>query len=84
MYSPWGPGFVMFCIIAGCATVVAKHYFRSRANGGGFGREDMVSRAEHEASLEQIGRLEERVRVLERIVTSKRDRLARELSELED
>jgi hypothetical protein len=84
MYGPWGPGFVVIIVLAGCATVILKHYFRARAREAQHPREDMVSRAEFEACKDKMDQMEERMRVLERIVTNKRDRLARELSELED
>jgi len=79
-----GPGFIIVIVLAGCATIILKHYFRARAREAETGRQDMVSQAEFAACRKEMARLEERVRVLERIVTSKRDRLARELSELED
>jgi hypothetical protein len=83
-HGPSGPGFVIFIIVAVCATIIMKHYFRSRAGQAQFRREDMVSRAEFDACRDKMEKMEERMRVLERIVTSRRDRLARELSELED
>jgi|GEM_PF-3890935 len=84
MYGPTGPGFVVILVLAGCATIILKHYFRARAREGDFRRDDMVSKAEFRAVVEKMDKMEERMRVLERIVTNRRDRLARELSELED
>jgi hypothetical protein len=56
-----------------------KHYFRARAKQADFRRDDMVSRAEFDACRDKM---EDRIRVLERIVTDRGERLFREIDEL--
>lgn len=68
--------FFVVCIVAiACATAVLSDYFKAKA-----------ARAREEDSssetLEQLAAMEERIRVLERIVTEKRFDLKREIDGL--
>lgn len=67
--------FFVVCIVAiGCATAVLSDYFKSRA-----------SKEKHRASdeaLAHLDALEERIRVLERIVTEKKIDLRQEIDRL--
>ena len=49
---------------------------------GGQGKDPSYSKKEMKPYLEKIDALEERIRVLERIVTDKSERLAREIDDL--
>ena len=67
--------FFVVCIVAiGCATAVLTEYFKSKAK-----REKQSVGAD---TMAQIDALEERIRVLERIVTQKRFDLRQEIDEL--
>ena len=67
--------FFIFCIVAiACATGVLREYFKSRS-----ARE---KRGLSDDTLSQIDALEERIRVLERIVTEHRFDLKREIERL--
>ena len=67
--------FFVLCIVAiGCATAVLSDYFKSKAT-----REK--NRVSNE-TMAQIDALEERIRVLERIVTENRFDLKREIERL--
>lgn len=67
--------FFVLCIVAiACATAVLSDYFKSRA-----------AREKHQANDETLGHLEaleERIRVLERIVTERKVDLKREIDRL--
>lgn len=80
----WG-GFYTLAIMSIIAVmVIFKHYFRAKGRGAQFGPQDTVSSADLKPLLDQMERMEKRMRVLERIVTDKSHRLHEELSELED
>jgi ribosome-binding protein aMBF1 (putative translation factor) len=67
--------FFIFCIVAlACATAVFREYFKARAVREKRGMSD--------ETLAQIDALEERIRVLERIVTENRFDLTREIERL--
>lgn len=66
--------FFVFCIVVvACATGVLREYFKARSV-----REDRAS----DDTLAQIDALEERIRVLERIVTERRFDLKQEIERL--
>lgn len=67
--------FFVLCIVAiGCATAVLSDYFKSRA------QKDKHRAGEE--TLAHLEALEERIRVLERIVTEKKVDLKREIDRL--
>ena len=67
--------FVVCIVLIGCATAVIINYLEAKkANGG--------KHAEIDETLAQIDALEERVRVLERIVTENKIDLKREIDRL--
>ncbi len=67
--------FFVVCIVAiACATAVLSDYFKAKAARG---RDDTSNE-----TLEQLAAMEERIRVLERIVTEKKFDLKREIDGL--
>lgn len=73
----WGPGFVISIIAIVMFAGIMKEYLR--------GRREEQTRGEDEDWQEMVSRLrelEERVRVLERIVTDPRDSLKSEINRL--
>ena len=72
----WGPGFVITIIAIVMITGIIKEYLRNR-------REEEPARDEEwESMVSRLQELEERIRVLERIVTDPRDNLSREINRL--
>lgn len=72
----WGPGFVITVIAIVMFAGILKEYLRNR-------REAQPQRDEEwEGMVSRLQELEERVRVLERIVTDPRDSLKREIGGL--
>ena len=67
--------FVVMIVLIGCATAVASQYLKSREKRREQG-EDVSE------TLAQLEALEERIRVLERIVTESRVDLKREIDKL--
>lgn len=72
----WGPGFVISIIAIVVFAGIVKEYLRNRR------AEEPERDEEWEAALTRIEELEERVRVLERIVTDPQDGLRREINRL--
>lgn len=68
--------FIIVVVTIGCATGVISEYLKTR-------RKELESNAGTSDYEAQIEVLEERVRVLERIVTEKKHDLRREINELE-
>lgn len=66
--------FVLSIIAIGCATAVLTEYFKSQRSRD--------KRSTNDETLAQIDALEERIRVLERIVTEKRFDLRQEIDRL--
>lgn len=67
--------FVVCIVLIGCATAVIINYLKAKKAGGS-------KHAEIDETLAQIDALEERVRVLERIVTENKIDLKREIDRL--
>lgn len=67
--------FVIIIVAIGCATAVVTEYLKTR-------RHSDSSSADVDRTLRQIEALEERVRVLERIVTEKNFDLKKEIDSL--
>ena len=72
----WGPGFVIAIVAIALFASIVKEYLRGKR------REEPKRDEEWEATLGRLEELEERVRVLERIVTDPRERLKREIGGL--
>jgi len=67
--------FFVVCIVAiGCATAVLKEYFKSRRLAG--------KQSASDETTAQLDALEERIRVLERILTENKFDLRREIDRL--
>lgn len=77
---------VLITAIAGFAilSLVFKVYLRSRELKAQAMPEDVVTGTDLKPLLEQVARLEERMRVLERIATDKSEHLTREFAELDN
>ncbi len=72
----WGPGFVITIVAIALFAGIVKEYLRGK-------REEAPQRDEEWAqTLARIEELEERIRVLERIVTDPKDTLKREINSL--
>ena len=67
--------FIIIVVAIGCATGIVSDYLKTR-------RKEAERGAEYGDATAQIEALEERVRVLERIVTEKKYDLKREINEL--
>ena len=68
---------VALVVVVGCLTGVITEYLKTQRKGGA-NREDV------EDALDRIEDLEERVRVLEKVVTDERYDLSREINKLKD
>lgn len=68
--------FVVCIVLIGCATAVIINYLEAKKKAGG------DKHAEIDETLAQIDALEERVRVLERIVTENKIDLKQEIDRL--
>ena len=73
----WGPGFVITIVAIVLFAGILKEYMRNRRE-----EEDPKRDEEWRSTLARLEELEERVRVLERIVTDPRDHLKREINRL--
>ncbi len=73
----WGPGFVITIVAIVLFAGILKEYMRNRRD-----EEDPKRDEEWHSTLARLEELEERVRVLERIVTDPRDHLKREINRL--
>ncbi|MEJ2602124.1 MAG: hypothetical protein P8172_02320 [Gammaproteobacteria bacterium] len=73
----WGPGFVITIVAIVLFAGILKEYMRNRRE-----EEDPKTDEEWQATLARLEELEERVRVLERIVTDPRDHLKQEINRL--
>ena len=68
---------VALIVVVGCITSVITEYLKTKRKGG-FNNVDM------EDTLDRVDDLEERVRVLEKVVTDERYDLGREIDKLKD
>lgn len=68
---------VVIIVIIGCVTGVANNYFRAKRHAGP-ASEDL------DEALDRIDDLEERVRVLEKVVTDDKYDLGRQIDSLRD
>lgn len=72
----WGPGFVITIVAIALFAGIIKEYLRNKQ------KDEPARDEEWEATVARLEELEERVRVLERIVTDPRDHLKREINRL--
>jgi hypothetical protein len=69
---------VIVIVIIGCATGIIKEYLKRRERSSSTSQENL------DDALDRIDDLEERVRVLERVVTDDRYELNRQIDDLKD
>ncbi|XOV87488.1 MAG: hypothetical protein ACFHX7_21475 [Pseudomonadota bacterium] len=69
---------VVWIVVVACATGVISEYLKTKRKLGGTSNEDL------DDAMDRIDELEERVRVLERLVTDDKYHLSREIDGLKD
>ncbi len=69
---------VVWIVVVGCVTGVISDYLKTKRKLGSTSNEDL------DEAMDRIEELEERIRVLERVVTDDKYHLAREIDGLKD